>query len=158
MAACGDDDGGEELTLEAYFQSVEDIRADFNEEVDTLAEGLEGLEEADDEEQLDGLRTYYDESEAAFGQAIDDLDALNPPEEADERHEEFVSAGRDVLEESENLSDQLADVETVDEANELFENSAEIEEASSNFEAACGELQTLADDEGVDADLGCGEG
>jgi hypothetical protein len=156
VVGCGDDDGGEELTLEAYFQDVEDIRAAFNEEIDKLAEGLEGLDEAPDDEQLEALRTYYDDSEAAFGQAMDDLDALNPPEEAEESHDEFVSAGRDVLEESESLSEALADVETVDEANELFEDSPEIEEASGNFEAACNDLQSLATDEGVVADLGCG--
>jgi hypothetical protein len=163
FAACGgddDDDGGSEdqaTELEEYFVSVEQIKAAYDTDVRALDQDLEAIEALPAEEQLDALRGYYRDSETRFGTAIEELDALDPPSEAEEPHDAFVGAGDEVLELSASLYAELEEVETVEAANELFESTPEIDEASANFENACRDLQSLADENAVDANLGCGE-
>jgi hypothetical protein len=155
---CGDDDGGgEELTLSEYFLNVEEIRQDYQLDARDLQLELEGVDQSDEDSALEGLRAYYEASQATFEGAIDQVEALDPPSEAEEPHDTFVEAGRQVVVETTAVYEDLQEAETVEEANELLEDTPDADGAAEAFNAACRDLQAVADREGIAAGLGCEE-
>jgi hypothetical protein len=163
VVACGDDDDGgtddgtEELS--AYFLAVEEIRQDYQLDAQDLELELQEATSPDNDEpaQLLGLRNYLRASQDAFSAAIDQVEALDPPEEAAEAHAAFVDAGRAVVVETSAVYDELLEAQTVEAATELLTNTPEADVAAAAFRSACMDLEAIADAEGIAAGLACGE-
>ncbi len=152
-AACGGGDGGGELSLEQYFDQVTSIIADLEERTASLDQQFEQEFESDVAE-IEAVRDAFATVLPIFGDFIDDLDELNPPEQVADLHGELVAGFADLVDGFEDLIDQLVDVESAAEFSALlFDPDSGFGSAIVQLEAVCLELQSIADDNGIEADL-----
>jgi len=151
--ACG---GGEELTLEEYFQKLVDIDKQHEAEAQPLRDQLNAsLNGLGDEIEVpagvrDALRSLV-ASQDNVGKALSDL---TPPAEAKDAHKEAAAS---ITAEGEALAKvigQLDDAKTVGDLNHLFEGD-EITKADERRSTACVALQQIATDNAIQADLNC---
>lgn len=83
--ACG---GGQALTLEEYFEKIDALFEDVDEKVETLS--AECIEQYGATIQF--VSCFSDGSLDIYHDALDELDAFNPPLEAEAAHEQFLDA------------------------------------------------------------------
>ena len=154
LAACGGGGSGKELTLDEYFQQLQDIKENYDARGAALDE--KSMDPAEGEE-VAAFQEYFAKGQVIFADTLNDVKNLNPPAEAKDAHDEFVAAlegGQTALE---DFSDQVADVESL---SELMATIAELETKGFDaaFEAidnACAKLQAIADENNIDVDLDC---
>jgi hypothetical protein len=145
--ACSDD-SGEALSLEEYFQKLDEAENKFTESGDAVFEGTS--EEPTPEELEEVLGEFTD----VIGTFVSDLEALEPPEEAQEAHDAAVAAGSTASDAYDELVEAAGDAES---AEALF-NSPEGEAANTAVEAfseVCVDLQEVADSNNIEVDLNC---
>jgi hypothetical protein len=161
-AGCGgdgsDDDGP--MTLEAYFDRIAEIREESREQADEIvaemdsraqdAEGTEGsipvLE--------DGLRQF----EELASSVVTDLNDITPPQEAQAAHASVTAAFETGAVAIGDAQDALGDVDSEDELQAFTaEVDQEFADLTASADAACLELQAVADDNGIDVELSCEE-
>ncbi len=156
VAACGGSGGGGgELSLEQYFDRVGSIIEGLEERTATLDQPLE--QEFDSEaEQIEAARDAFTSVLPVFQDFVDDLDDLDPPSEVADAHRELVAGFVNLLEGLEALIDQLAEVESAAEFTELLLGpDSGFGSAIGQLAVACLQLQSIADDNDVDANLEC---
>ena len=142
-------DGDGELTLEEYFQRLDELNDDAEERFDAFEEESNSVED-----EIEALRDFYNTRGSIFRDFIDAVDDIDPPPEAEEAHKEFVQAGEDFG----DVFVRFADVESASELEEL-NNDPEVIAVSERFEQACFKLREIADTRGIDlAGSGQGEG
>lgn len=88
LAACGGDDGGDSLSDQEYSDELSTVFTDISEN-EVLGEQLSNAENP--EELAGGL----EETKTILGTAADDLEALEPPADAEEGNAALVSSLRD---------------------------------------------------------------
>jgi len=150
LAACGG--GEEELDLEQYFRRFQDINDTANTRVDVLVEESEGVGE-----DMEATRDYFDAFNAIAKETTDELKDIHPPAEAQDAHDEYVAALGEALALWEDFGDRLADVES---PSGLAALAAELNEppfatAGERITDACLQLKGIADENGIEVDLGC---
>ncbi len=148
-AACGGDD----LTLEEYFQRMETLDDAANERFEPLVEALDQEFESE-ADQVEATRAFFNADIPILRDFVDALDDLDPPTEVEDPHEEFVAAGRDQVDAFQDLTGRMTVVESISELEELLDDP-ELDAASDRFDKACFELQEIAADNGIAFDLGC---
>ncbi|MEX2246899.1 MAG: hypothetical protein WEC75_09435 [Dehalococcoidia bacterium] len=139
--------GGDQLTLEEYFQELD--------EADNTAE--ERFGEADEEL---GSAADLETFQAAFplflevlDDFLSDLDGLEPPDEAQEAHDEAVAAGQGFRDELAQLIEDAEDATTIE---EFFGGAGEgFEAADARFTQACVGLEEIATSNSITVDLDC---
>ena len=156
-AACGSDNG-DALTLEEFFQRIEELDDEFEARTESLeSEFDEAVAEVESvDEVIDAAQSFFDEGAAAIETFVEGIADINPPAEAEELYDEVLEAGRTVVELFGNAVDQVEEATTEEEFEALFENSA-IEDAFDRFDAACDDAQAFADDRGISVDFNCGD-
>jgi hypothetical protein len=150
--------GGDELSLEEYFQRTDTVFARSDQEIDALNAELEEAlgPETTVEEGIAAIESFLTDSLRVLSDAADDLEALNAPEEVKEQHEVFVGAVRDASGQSEAFLEGLRGVDTEAELEQLVtEFDEETTRTQQEADAACLELQQIADDNGISVDLNC---
>ena len=148
--SCGDDDGGA-LTLEEFFQRVEELDDDFEAR---SAEIDAEFEELSEEEALDQGPDLLGRQAELVGDFIDGLSELDPPEEASDLLEEAVSAGRNVADTFDGLVAELEGAQSLDDLFSFFEDP-DFMAARGRFSQACFDAEQLAADNGITIDLNC---
>ena len=145
--ACTDDEGNE-LTLEEYFAALEELDAQANEKTDALFEDVEDPTDVDEvKEWAAGISDVIAEFNAG-------LEGLDPPEEAQEAHDEAVAAAQAFAELQESTVAEAQNADTLEGFEETF-NDPEFVQADERFQAACTDLAQIATDNDIEADLGC---
>ncbi|HUF52683.1 MAG TPA: hypothetical protein VMR52_02765 [Dehalococcoidia bacterium] len=155
---CGEaSDPVENAVLEQYFGAMEDIfeRAETGTESAQTALDV-ALEGATFEAQKEAISAYLTSVESTFTDTINRLRGLGAPEPVRAAQNDFVGAVEDMLASSSSFKANLpniADAEHLDTRRADFgeEIGAAVEEA----DAACRELQRIAEGRAIDADLGC---
>jgi hypothetical protein len=153
LTTCGG--GGEELSLDEYFQQLDSIEEGIKTGTAALDEASAGVIGED----VEATRVYVDGYQGIVGEGIDNMKALDPPSEAGDAHDEFVAALSGMLPLWQDLSDQLKDIETTSEMQTLLMGTQAEEPwttATQRFADACLDLQGIADEKGIDIDLDCG--
>lgn len=157
--ACGGGSGGSggggELTLEEYFQRLEVVASDYDQRGDALFESF-GEEFDSEEEQIRATQEFWIEFLVLLEEFVGDLADVDPPSEVEASHEESVDAGAQMLKAFREFVDGVTQAESLTELAEGFDD-IELDAAGDRFEQACVELQGIADDNGIDVDLECGE-
>jgi regulator of protease activity HflC (stomatin/prohibitin superfamily) len=156
--ACGDDD---ELTLEEYFQQMDTLAADFEDEIDRLGEEFqEAADEAETEEEvIDDFHDFSDSLTELFEDFVADVEGIDPPSEVEDAHNELAAAqreGQDLLEELNERAQRSESVSDVEDWSAEFEGPVSTA-ISDRTEEACFALQAIADDNDIDVDLECEE-
>lgn len=153
--------GEARLSLEDYLQRLETIRDDATTQSDKLSQEFgEKIDQAStDDEELSALRDYFAGSATLFSDRIDEIKGLNPPKDAEDPHNELLDAQSDGLELLRAYVSRLDDVESRAAAEKVFEDEFQddLDKTSQRADDACRALQKLADDNGIDVDLGCAE-
>ena len=157
-AAC---DGGGGLSLEEYFQKVDAIGDETDQQGDEADRLLDDFDpSAPAEEQIAAFQAYAEALVALVRDFHDRLAEIDPPEEVADSHDEWVGQVGEYLELVEEVGDRVADVESTEDVerlgNELF-GSPEATDLFSRVDQTCQELQGIADDNGVEVDMECGE-
>lgn len=151
-SGCGDDGGGDKLTLEEYFEKIDELDNEQQTASDRLNSEVEELgEDASPDDVADSFQKQVDLLE----DFTDDLDDIDPPDEVQDAHDEVVSALRDAPAEFESLIDEFREADSIEEAFGAFEDSdfSAIEKA----DEGCRDLEAIAADNNIDVDLDCGE-
>ena len=149
LAGCGG--GEEELDLDQYFQRLEDIGDDAQARMGMLQEEYQEVGE-----DIEATRDYVDAVEGITKQALNDLKDLHPPAEARDAHDEFVGGASEMLAVWEDRSDQLAGVESLSELQAvLVEDKPASDAVAKRVDNACRQLQGIADENGIEVDVGC---
>ena len=148
--ACG---GDGPLTLEEYFDRVGEISESRTSQLDDIEGRLNDLGEGD----LKELKDIFADLGEASREAVEDVEALTPPEEASTAHGAFVAQGLAMMDEFDRLVEALQEVEDPEDALIAFTGSPDLDAAEGEFEGACRGLQKVATNAGIDVDLGCGE-
>ena len=146
-AACG---GGEPLTLEEYFQRLEELGNDLDQRADALEPAVEGSSDDQIEVFQEALNGFL----PVLADFVGGIKKMNPPEELEEPHSGFVARSDDVVKAVESLVDELENVESETELNQViagFESSA----ALAPVLQACFALQRVFDERSLDVDLRC---
>jgi hypothetical protein len=151
-AACG---GGGDLSLEEYFSKMDDLQTSFDQqgtELQTQVQGaLQGV--TDGEEQLTVFKGFLEDSLSATDDLVVKLEALDPPGEAQEAHDDFVAAGKAVRDGLADVIDRYDEFGSIEEISQFF--TTELADVEQQGTDACGELQAVADDNEIDVDLNC---
>lgn len=139
LAACGGDDA---LSDEEYFRKMDEIDKEtdrrIEEEVFTSEDPTVG-EAADPFVQV-------------ARDTADQADELKPPDDVKDAHEEVIASVRDFADE---LEAAAGDADQDAPLSEPFENSEGLAAAEVRLDTAFCDLQDLADEKGVEADVGC---
>jgi len=154
--ACGDDDGGEAPTLDAYLRDVEAILQESGQRFADL--GSQGLSPNDIENPADAV-AIEEQARDIIADSLDGLRALDAPEEAAREHEELVVAANNYVDELDAFIGQLQGAQTADDVQTLFANipGTPLDEAATRLDTSCLQLQDVATARAIDVDLGCGD-
>lgn len=154
-AACGG--GGGALSLEEYFQELDEGQNDVDQRFeDAFQQEEPGPDTSEEEvaafahEVVETFATILGDAEGTFGD-------LEPPTEAEDAHDALVQAIGDTRTAIAAAADDLPDALSLEELETFFETS-EVEAATAAIDEACSELQAIADDNGIDVDLECEQG
>ena len=164
--ACG---GGSSETnpLETFFESVKQAVDDADAEADEVEAGMDlGLAVAEDlEGVLDALADGVHGFQQLASDVRDDLEEIDAPEEIAGLYSEFVAifgAAADALEDLEadigEIDPSVDEAALLEQVTEFGENiTEEFGSLGIESDAICFQLQDVADENGIDVDLECGE-
>lgn len=157
--SCSGGGGARSVTLEEYLREVERVNATSEARIGAAGQGVQDLgPDTPFDELRDAFDGVYGEFAAIAGDAREDLDALKPPEAADQHGE--MLAGLEELETAfDNIREQVRDATTPADLGKVVEGasqSAEAESAQDRVTAACASLQATADANAIEVDLNCG--
>lgn len=154
-AACGD--GGEQLTLEEYFQQLEAIFQDADERGQTLGDPGEivGDPQSSLEQKRDAVAAFFTEFLAIIADVTGDVEALDPPAEVGDAHSDLLAALRGFQQSAPAAIDK---VDTVQSESEFEALGEEFHSGGVGFEPACAALQAIADQNNIAVDLQCRDG
>ena len=169
-AACGSDDdgnGGDTLTLDAYFDRVDGIMDGASENADEIESEMDSRNDAatDIESILDALADGLEDFQRLAEGVRDDLNDVSPPIEVEDQHREFTtqySVTASALSELRADVDEInpdADEEVIVDQVTDFGTSlvAEFGTLGTQGELICVEMQAIADENEIDIDLECGD-
>lgn len=150
---------GGALTLEEYFNEIADLKAENDKQADEVQARVE--EDLASVESPEEAIEVFGDLIGGFSDVVsgsrDSLDALQPPSEVEDLHDELVAVYRVAADTLEDLAAEL------DEGIELadFEDfggrvEAEFSSLGTQSEVVCLQLQDIADENSIDVDLECG--
>ena len=147
VAGCGDDDGGSSDSGEAL--SADEYEAQAREVLTSFGEAFTGLgtqiSQSSSPEEFSG---FVDDAEAEIQTAIDEFGAIEPPEEAQEGHDQILAA-------LENFSSGLTDVSDAADAGDkaaLQEAATALQQAGVDFQTQIEEADQSLKDAGINLD------
>ncbi len=149
-AACGGGGGGP--SLDQYFAQVDSVFANANKQFETLkGEFSAALEDPA------AARDFYERASPILTDAVNSLKDIDPPKDAKAAHNEAVEAGESLQKVAADTFQQLKAANKTNETAVLELNNPKVTAALGRFDAACFALQKIADDKGIQVDLGCGQ-
>lgn len=156
LVACSDDgddaSGTDEPTASTYYQDLADLTGGLDEENTAADEELnEAVPTADPAEIGNLFSEATRESAERLEVALDELAALEPPEDAAAAHSELLTATRAELELSREFADTLAGLDQQEV--EALSPPPEQPFIEDRTDGACEALQALADSAGADVEL-----
>jgi hypothetical protein len=156
--ACSDSGGGS-LTLDEYFQKLDEIQNNSDAFFATQqASTAEPSPDASGEEVATFLRNNVSDSASALRDAGTAAGRLEPPDEVADAHADIVAAingAADALDSAAGaVPDTIAFEELTTAADTLF-NNQELSAAQEAITTACKALEAIATDNNITVDLAC---
>ena len=144
LPACGDDDddsgdGGEALSAEEYDAEMEAALQTFA-ELDQLSAPLANPESV--EQYVTGVREIVTEIDGT----VSDLEAIEPPENVSEEHDELISA----VEAYRDVFPPVADAAEAGDNAALQSGATDLQAAAFEFQETATDLDQRFEDEGID--------
>jgi len=156
LVACGDgDDGSPEPKGEsgpAYYQELGDLTGELDQENSAADQVLNDAVATTAPVEIGNLFSDATrESAARLEATLDEMAALEPPEDAQEAHDELLTATKAELDLPLEFADTLAGLDQ--EGVEALSPPPEQAEIEGRTDAACQALQGLAESAGADVEL-----
>ena len=158
-AAC---DGEDPLTLEEYFERFEAIDVDLDAKFEALYEDFpeEAFEDdvfpTETEENVQLLKGVFAGFPVILTDALDTLEELNPPSEAEDAHDEVLATGRELAEVYEEAADRVEAVDSLSEMEKIEEEfQPAVREAEEPFNTACLDLVSIGLANGIHVNVSC---
>jgi hypothetical protein len=146
--------GGSGLSLQEYFSKLHQLQVPFEQNArDREAELQSSLQGATDQEALSLAKGDLEDIVAALDDLVADLEAIDPPKEAEEQHKEFVAATRAIRDAAADAIARFDEFASYDELVQFF--TTDLAEVGQRGNDACNALQAVADDHRIDVDLSC---
>jgi len=136
----GGDDGGDPLSEEDYANEINDVLTTFGEESITLGGELAASTSPEE------LRSGVGDLSGLTQSAVDDLNGIEPPEEATEAHETLTSALEGYLEDIETLADAVES----DDPTAAQDAALEFQESAVDVQADLAEAVTQLEEAGIE--------
>lgn len=152
-AACKDGDGGA-LSLEEYFQQLDEAQNEVDQRFEEAFQQLEPGPDASEEDIAAFARQVVQTFSSVLGDAEGTIGGLEPPAEAEDAHNALVQAIGDASTAIEGVEDDIPDALSLEEVDAVL-GTTEVEAATAAIDEACSDLQAIADDNGIDVDLEC---
>lgn len=155
-AACSDDDSGKTtLSLDEYFQQLDEVQNDTDARFAELEEPTPAPD-ASDEERADLLRENLQEWVDILRDAAEAAGDLEAPDEVDQAHNDLADGAGATADAIQSVIDDLPDALTLAEleSGEFFD-TPDLNAASMSIDEACVALQQIAADNSIDVDLEC---
>ena len=125
-AGCGgDDDDGEPLSADEYTTQISEILAPVGPELQEIGGEISGLEDT----QTDEIAAGLEETEGVLNDAISEIEALEPPEEAADAQEQLVSAMQGFVDDTASFREAVVDGQAQEEAPAFQEAGLEFQSA-----------------------------
>jgi hypothetical protein len=151
-AVCNGDN--EEPSLSEYFEEIQQISDRADERFVPLQSQIE-KDFTSESEELAAWREFFAADLAIVRDYLTDLTNLRPPDEVRAEHRKFVDAADVLFEAILQTNESLASVNSKDHLNQLL-NSPELDSPTEAFDAACRDLERVADAQAIALDLDCG--
>ena len=159
-AACGGGGssagGGEPLTLEEYFQRFEEAGSEHERRSNDLeSNNVRDLTASSSEsDSVQAMRVFLLGTIDSYERYEDEFRDLAVPDNARDAHDEFLDGLAQVRKDTANFLEQLDGVDTMAEFLAISD-AVELPPVSERLEGVCSSLQQVANEGGVDVDLGC---
>lgn len=160
VVGCGGEDGGEELTIEEYFDQLGAAYERFSQRSEAVNEEFYDRMVADPSEEIppEEFESFFRAHLELLQEYLDELDGLSPPGEARDVHEELLDAGRELHDAQEADLQEMVDAEfPTDIGPQLTEEMQDESwtQLGERLARACTALEAIAAEHGIDADLDC---
>ena len=146
-------------SAEAYFSSLETVAGTLASELDDLEgefnAGLLGIDfsvPGSEEALIDVFQKAITGTADAFADFVAGIDLLEPPADLEAPHADALRAGLRVREEYSRRVEELTATASLDDIAGFAEA---VSAARRRYTESCRELQTIAEAESIDVDLGC---
>ncbi len=149
VVACGGGGGGQ--SLGEYFQELNAVEDDLGAQVDAAQQEFPTAFQ-----ESVATRDYLVEISSILEDALDALRGMDPPEQVQSAHSEFIDAAALNRELWQDLAADLGDAPSPADVADVSERyGPQLEAASARFETACLALEAIAADNDIDVDLDC---
>jgi hypothetical protein len=151
VSGCGSDSGdsssSDTLSVDEYKTQAIDVLSSFGEAFTGLGTQISQSSSPDE------FKGYVDDAEAEIQSAIDDFSAINPPEEAQEGHDQILAALEDF---SSSLTDVSEAADSGDKA-ALQDAATALQQAGVDFQTQIQEADQSLKDAGINLDEASGD-
>jgi hypothetical protein len=148
--ACG---GG--LSLEDYFAKMDDLSSSYDQQNQDLQQQVEAdlAKAGSNEEALALFKDYLEKSLAAVNDQLSKIEAIDPPDEAEEAHRGLIEAGKGIRDALAGVVNRFDEFQNVEEIGQVF--TTDLAAVGQRGDEACNALQDVADEHDIAVDLGC---
>jgi hypothetical protein len=152
FAACGGESKGEPMTLQAYFEEVQQADSIASGRFQRIRSQLDGA--TNEAEGLSQLKQVFPQQVATLEDLVEALEALRPPAEVESVHEAALAALKDSAEITRSNSDKIERMTSLDDATEILSSTETLkaDEATAN---TCLALERAGTERGITVDLDC---
>lgn len=139
-----------QMSLEEYYQELSAALGRLEQAAGSAAQAPQGVSSPE------GLLQFFADALASLQEAtlvfIQEIEALQPPEEASAAHQAFLEAARTDYESLRRLTEDVRDADNIEEAMAVVEARAELIAKSRE---PCRQLQQIAREHNIDVELPC---
>lgn len=149
------------VSLEEYFSQMEQIAQSHKKQADALEKSAdEQMANATDEAaQVALIQTFFADNLEVAESSLTDIQEVSPPGEVEEQHQAFMDTFESMVAAFQEASTSIDDASTAADVSAVIEEMGpQIEGISGEFDTTCVDLQKVADENDIEADLDCGEG
>jgi hypothetical protein len=145
----GGGEGGQ--SLEEYFQALTAVKDDLGAKANAAEEEFPTAFQ-----ESAATRDYLVETTSIIEEAVDALRAIDPPQQVQSAHSDFIDALAASQELWAELVDELGDAPSLSDVADISERyGPDLDAASARFETTCSALEDIATANGIDVDLEC---
>ena len=142
-------DSSDTLTLDEYFAEFEAIDADvdarFEEAFAFFPEDEDFEAFFEDDANVPAVKEFTAALPGIIGDAIDRVEALDPPSEVEDAHNDFINAGDDLVAAINEGNELIQNALTMADFGALFGDDTTVDAAEAAFDAACLDLVAVGE-------------
>jgi len=157
-AESGSAGSGGQLSLEDYYNKIEGIFQNADQETKQSQSGLDAAINSARSlaDELSAIDSFLTSVSTTIGDSIILMQALQPPAEVSPYHADFLAGANQTLKIASDLQSKLVGIKTEDDANKVIDQfQKDSAPTEARTKAACQRLQDVANQKNINVDLHC---